>query len=594
MVAGERALTRMQPMRTGRTALILLLAVTALAFALRLSGLDKLLPHIEEADPGLVVQEQLLRAHIAPDPVAHKPYFAYPTLLARCIAYLPPPTVAPSTPASELLPEHLAAASSDFVRMRTWIALLASMLVPLTWMLARRLLGSVGAISAAAFVALSLLHLLFSQQARPHGAHATVALAAVLAHLALLQRPSDARFAVAALACAAAIACLHTGIFTLTPLVVAWWLARRGGRRLPWWFNVAALPPCAAAALFFYPRAPLTEHEGATVELGGHTLYLDKIDGTGFRTVASVMWNYDPALFVLAAIGAVLAIAHWMRSRPLASERRDVALVMSAYALPYLLAIGLFGETVDRFLMPLVPYFALLAGFAVERALGALQRISAVRAPRVALQALALAAAFAFPGFAIARYVAVRDTPDTFERAAAWVTEHVEPAGGRVLLSPRMVLPLFHEQAALDFTQGDGTTRKKRAWISYQLEHFATPETSAALANSPRFGLFVAPTKLVNQKDQVARDTVEAVLAQVEPQYVMIERSKLMTILPGVQAMREEVAARGELVETIRGESADECEVPPIDYQEIPHFVTRLLRARCFGPCIEIYRMNER
>jgi hypothetical protein len=305
------------------------------------------------------------------------------------------------------------------VRMRTWIALIASVLVPLTWLLARRLLGSVGAISAAAFVALSLLHLLFSQQARPHGAHATVALAAVLAQLALLQRPSMARFALAALACAAAIACLHTGIFTLTPLVVAWWLARRDGRRLPWWLNLAALIPCAAAAWFFYPRAPLTEHEGATVELGGHTLYFDKIDGTGFRTVASVMWNYDPALSVLAALGAVLAIVHAVRSRPVAGERRDVALVLSAYALPYLFAIGMFGETVDRFLMPLVPYFALLAGYAVERLLGAVQRV----APR----ALVLAGAFAFPGVVIARYVAVRDAPDTFEAAADWVTQHVTP-----------------------------------------------------------------------------------------------------------------------------------------------------------------------
>ena len=573
-------------MRTGRTALVVLIAVTALAFALRLSGLDKLLPHIEEADPGLIVQEQLMRAHVAPDPVAHKPYFAYPTLLARCIAYLPPPAVAPSTPASELLPAHLAAADSDFVRMRTWIALLASMLVPLTWLLARRVLASVGAIAAAAFVAFSLLHLLFSQQARPHGAHATVALAAVLAQLALLQRPNIARFAIAALSCALAVACLHTGIFTLTPLLVAWWLARREGRRLPWWLSVAALIPCAGAVWIFYPRAPLTEHEGAAVEVGGHTLYLDKVDGTGFRTVASVMWNYDPALFVLAGIGAVLAMMHWIRSRPLASERRDAALVMSAYALPYLLAIGLFGETVDRFLMPLVPYFALLAGYAVERAFGAVRR--------VALQALVLAAAFAFPGFVVARYVAVRDAPDTFECAAAWVTGHVQPGQARVLLSPRMVLPLFHDDAALTFTTGDATTRKKRAWISYQLEHFATPESSAALANSQRFGLFVAPTRLVNQKDQAARDTVDAILAQVEPSYVMVEKSKLMTILPGVQALRDAVAARGELVETIRGESADECEVPPIDYQEIPDFVSRLLRARCFGPCIEIYRMNKR
>jgi hypothetical protein len=594
VVEGERALTR-QPMRTGRTALLVMLAVTALAFTLRLSGLDKLLPHIEEADPGLVWQERLMRTGTAPDPVAHKPYLAYPTLLARAVAYIPPPQVAADTPSAQLLEQHLAAASSDFVRVRTMIALLSSLLVPLTWWLARRLLEPVGALTASAFVALSLVHLLFSQQARPHGAHATVALAAVLAQIALLSKPSIARYAIAALLCALAVACLHTGVFTLAPLFVAWWLARRDGRRLPWWLNVAALVPCAAAVWCFYPRAPRMQDQGDTIEWGGHTLKLDKLDGSGFRTVATVLWDYDPALTVLAIVGVALAIARCVSARQFDRGPRDVGVVALAYALPYTLAIGVFGETVDRFLMPLVPYLALLAGYAVQRLVERVAPSFASNTARAAVSTLIAALALAFPGYVVARYVAVRNAPDTFEAAATWVRRNVAPNSTHVLLSPRMVLPLFHDDEALAFAQRDKTTSTQRAWMRYQLDHFTPASDASPLPPSERWKLFVTPTKVgvANDRD-AARGVVDAVLDETRPQYVLFEDSRYIGNRPGAQVLHDIVRERGTLVETIRGEDADACQLAPIDYQEIPDLVPRLIHARCFGPCIEVYRMGKR
>lgn len=559
-------------MRSATTIAITLAALVVLALGLRLGGLDKLQPYLEEADPGLVVQVKLLREGITPDPVAHKAYLAYPTLLARCVAPLDEARAEPAAP----LAEHLAAASADFVRMRGWIALLATLLVPLTWSLARRFLGPVGALTAAASVALSLLHLLFSQQARPHGAHASVALAAVLAHLGYLRRPTLARGALSATLCAVAIACLHTGVFTLPPLAVAWWLARREAKRASIWPALATLPLSAAAFWLFYPRGPRLENDGGTLEYGGHTLHFDKLDFSGFRTFFEVLATYDPALLAAAALGLIVALSRMARWRAIESGRRAELTVVLAYALPYLLAVGVFGETVDRFLLPLVPYLALLVGVAVE----------SVRRP--ALQLALAVLALAFPSYATLRYVAVRGAPDTFELAAQWLRDNADPRADRVLASPRMTLPVFLDAESLAFAQRDGVTRK-RPWITYLLDE-RTPTRSTGDADT--FALFLAPAKLVNQQPPQADASIAALLDETRPRFVLVEVSKLTTtVLPGVVALRDEVARRGRLVTILSGEGVDACVARPIDYQEIDDFLARILRARAFGPCVEIYEL---
>jgi hypothetical protein len=199
----------------------------------------------------------------------------------------------------------------------------------------------------------------------------------------------------------------------------------------------------------------------------------------------------------------------------------------------------------------------------------------------------AAALALASPAVAAARYVSVRDAPDTYELAAAWVRENVAPESDHVLLTTRMTLPLFNDAASLAFVERDGTMRK-RPWIRQQL---AAPSTAA---DEPRFGLFIAPTKLNIQQPPRSTEMIEQLLADTSPRFALIETSKLLANFPGVQALRETVAQRGELIEVIRGEDEAACLQPPIDYQEIPDFIGRLMHARAFGPCIEIYRLPAR
>src|SRR5207247_822796 len=107
----------------------------------------------------------------------------YPMLLTRVLAALPEAHVDAneSSTGGELLARSLSAAARPYVQGRVLVLLLSMLLVPLSYAVARRFLQRGPSLVAAFLVATSLLHALFSTQARPHGAHASLALLAVWA-----------------------------------------------------------------------------------------------------------------------------------------------------------------------------------------------------------------------------------------------------------------------------------------------------------------------------------------------------------------------------------------------------------------------------
>jgi hypothetical protein len=554
-------------MRPGKGIGLALLAICTLAFGLRWTGLDKLQPHLQEADAHVVQQMRMHRRGADEGERTPLSYYAYPTLVGRALALIPKAGVEPTAE----LREHLATASSDVVRVRSAIALLSVLLVPLTWLFARRFVGPGPALAAAALIALSLLHLLFSQQARLHGAQATFALGGVLAAMELRREPTFARYAVAATMLALSVGCLHNGVAVALPILAAHGLRVRRPGRVPWWGLALCAVPAAAVVALFYPRPPTLQGSGGVLEFGGHTLPLERLDGSGFVKTAEYFWNYDPALLVLAAVGLATLLVRRKGEQDAAarSGRSGDLLVASCYALPYLLAVGLMGLTQDRFLIPLLPFLATLAARTVAVAPGRLAQVA------VALVALA------FPGYVTWRYVQVRSAPDTIERAAAWVSEHLEP-GTRVALTPRLTLPLFHDDEALAAADDDGVNRKT-VWLRYQLHN--------APDGAPRHALFLTPASLTSMGREHSVGELAEWLDGIEPTYAILEVSRLTTYLPQVRALRELVRERGTPVTVLRGEDEQWANEPPLDYQEIPRFVWRILEAECFGPSVEIYRL---
>ena len=247
-----------------------------LAFGLRLVGLDYLLPHAPEPDMYLAYQAEAL--HAGDDSLdGHRIRGKYPYLLPRLVvATAGGPGAAPQLPSvgmdpatlDELRAEHLAHASHWAWWTRLWSALLSSLGIPLTYLLARRSLGERGGWLAALLLATCLLHLSLSQQARPHGPLGSILLACVLAGLGVVdearrthhERFPWLRWAGFSALVFLAVGTLHNGL-AAGPLVVAvWWFAggpKRFKRLGSWVLPAAATALAKCSALLVRKSSPL-------------------------------------------------------------------------------------------------------------------------------------------------------------------------------------------------------------------------------------------------------------------------------------------------------------------------------------------------
>jgi 4-amino-4-deoxy-L-arabinose transferase-like glycosyltransferase len=572
---------------------LLALALTAIclgALVLRLTEIGKLQPYFTESDAFVVAQMQMHRAGI--DSAGELPleYYAYPTLLARSLAWIPPAQVDPGTPPREWLAAGLKAASADFVRVRTLVAVLSALLVPATFLLARRFIADGWALLAAALVATSLLHLLFSQQARPHGAQATMALLAVIACLRLVRRPDWGSYLLASASAGLAVGTLHSGIFVLPPILVAHLLAPAERDRAPRWS--VALPFLAAGAAFlcFYPRLPTLQEEGGVFEFGGHTLRFAAIDGSGLRRVVGFFLDHDPVLLVLAGLGlAMLLVQVARRGLPPAIGLRRELLVVLAYALPYSLALLVFGEVVDRMLLPMLPFLALLSAAFAAKVACVLTRRVAAPVVRTALHVAMAAAVLCLPVLNVRHFVRVSSAPDTAEQAAAWIAQHLDPATDRVALTPRLSLPLLLSPEALRWAAAK-PEQQNLIWTKWQIDHLPLEEGGPDLG--PRFNLFILPGELALQDPAAQPGALDRWLASIEADYVVVELSPIVQVIPQALELWGQLHARSTPVAVFQGIEQESCWVNSIDFEDNDHMAERIRKAGAFGPCLEIYRLE--
>ena len=76
------------------------------------------------------------------------------------------------------------------------------------------------------------------------------------------------------------------------------------------------------------------------------------MSGAGFSRSAHYLWAADPVLSVLALLGLVFGARAYL-ARPRGERRAPEVLVVAAFGLAYLAAIGMYYSTWPRFLTPL-------------------------------------------------------------------------------------------------------------------------------------------------------------------------------------------------------------------------------------------------
>jgi hypothetical protein len=589
--------------------LLILVLLTASTLALRLRGIDWLLPHFVEPDAHLAVQVEGFRA--GREALVHwggeLDYSKYPHLLARILQPLPgfaaPDELGEAALEAHTGP-HLRLAMGAVLETRYLIAILGAGLAPLTFLLARTFLTTPWSLFASALVIFSLLHQHYAQQARPHAATATLSLLAVLVCLWLRRRPTPALHAVAGFGAALALGSLHNGAAVLVPLAAALPLAR-GGKPLSRWIGgpLLAAIPIALSLRIFYPFFFAGEREAARLDVSSegihhsaHSLQWSQLDGSGFATTLRSLWSYEPTTLVLALIGA----AYWGlrlrrgRANHDPEARRDL-LVVLAYAVPYAIVIGLFALTYQRFVLPLLPYLACAAAAGAEGLNGI---IGARVRPGVRNTASALlcVALLSVPAWATWRLGSLRAAPDTLERAAAWLADNTDPATTRSFVSPGIDVPIARRAEAVRADAELPHRLRPEPWSAY-----LTALLEARGGDLPLFvNGYLAPQVPVRGRREVE-------LLTREPGAFFRELDVELLVVPMMERARHSLAwllrnaalESGTRVARFSAEPDERLSIHPLTYWEEPpvdpmNFLLRVLRADAVGPTIEIYRLRER
>ena len=602
-----------------RAAALTVAALVALSLALRWFGLGCQLPQFVPVDSLVLASEvEVLRHH--GDPSYRLWPNLYPRLIPALVRLLPAETQ--EDPAPRTLEEHLERARAPYVRVGIVVALLSVLLVPGTYLLARRFLERSWSLVAAALAATSVLFLWFSQQGRPHGAATSIILLAVLACLRLRRKPTVSSYVLAGLALGAAIGTLQSGVAALLPFAAAFLLRSKGRERAESeptgpepasaggsafaspWLVLASLAIVGLLARALYPsmegtpafrgtpHGPGFALRGSTVVLMGHMIALTSFNGDGFTLLSKALWGYDPLITATFALGALVLLAELLVARvrrsthSSAGTRRDL-LVVLAFAVPYAAAIGLYHFSGQRFLLPLLPYLVCVAAYGLR----ALWKLAERRGVALRCAAASLVAAIlAVQGFGAAKLSQIRSRPDTATEAAAWLREHLPSRTDRVLLTPGVDLPLLLTPDALG--QNEERPNLGQRWYAYQIA--SVPPESAALE---RYDLQSLPLTREEDKQRFWRDPA-AYLRELGAPWIVIEGRRTWE-WRGLDRLRGTLGEIGELVARFEPDDAERYRDAPIAHQgfdplpfPIPWF-RRILGARCTGSVLEIWRIRR-
>ena len=535
-----------EPAKLPRARTVVLGALLAFlaAFGLRITGIFAGLPHIGEPDTYIVDQARTLMDRGLTD--RYRAGWKYPHLVAT-IAAATAPFDLPEEPAAfdAGLPEHLDAAAPLLRHVRVVSAVLSSLVAPATFLIALRFFTVRYALLAALLASVSLLHICFSWQGRPHGPVSGMAALAVLGCIRWSEKPTLSRALVMGLGCAASLSTLHTGAAALGPFAVAsiasLFLHRAARGRVVAGSLLAALVIGAFGA-WFYVRADdgfgieknpeafvlaASEGEGedgasptvfSAVRLSGHPIPFNAFNGRGFPVAGVAYGGYDPVLGGLAFFGILAMFAGLRRWRTHA--RSPAVWCVVAFTLPTLAVLCGYALSYPRFFLLLTAPLGLFAAAGVRWLSGLVQW----RPGRMALRAAA-GAAVLVAGFAAAKCVWLRLSPDTFARAAEVVVDQGYTAAP-FHTANLGTLPLFVKPSAMlqdrrhsgepwDIYQWDVRRRAREAGVQGPADRLGVPLIATPVSDYIRMLQVDDKTEIV--REQLASSEAETVLLGLSP-----------------------------------------------------------------------------
>jgi hypothetical protein len=317
-------------------------------------------------------------------------------------------------------------------------AVLGTATIAVVYVLGAEIYGVTVGVVASLFLAVDLLHIRDSHYITTD-VPLTFLVAVAVLFVVRYWRSGRARHAVlAGLFTGLGASMKYPGGLTVLPLLLAhvW----RPGTGPASWRGVArpALLGAGAAAVLGFlagtPYAVLTPvaflrgvlselREVHSVQFGNEA----DLPGYLFHLLHSLPEGMGVATFVLALAGVVLALA----------SRTRAALILLAFPLPYFVVIGAWSSRFERYVLPLLPFLAVLAAHALVTAavgLRARVRLPAVWRPGFGV-ALAVCLVVAPELARVVRFHVLLSRPDTRVLAGEWIEREI-PWGARIAMEP--------------------------------------------------------------------------------------------------------------------------------------------------------------
>jgi 4-amino-4-deoxy-L-arabinose transferase-like glycosyltransferase len=349
---------------------LVLAAILALAAALRLVGIEYGLPFggLLNPDEQNIVPRAWAMAHGAgPDP--H--WFDYPTLLLYVLA-----------------PFQAWQDEPSYLTARLIVVAFGVAAVAAAWWLGRAAYGKTAGLVAAAVVAVETIGVAYS-----HMAVTDVPMTALIA--VSLAFAVTGRLELAGLAAGLAASAKYPAVFLVVPLVVAAW---GKWRRLGYSLGIAAVAFLATSPYVLVHPHQAWADASRVQRLAREGWLGFEHDSWALFSFTGKLWDgFGPAL-VIGVIGLALAL----------HRRTRTDLILASFVLAYLVDLLTIRAHFDRYVLPLVPALAALAGR---------QRI---------LAPITLGCLIVPLVWAIGDDVRLTRT-DTRAVAHAWIVQHVPP-----------------------------------------------------------------------------------------------------------------------------------------------------------------------
>jgi hypothetical protein len=566
---------------------VVLAVILACGFVVRARGLDQLLPLVMNRDGLVHLRQTEYFQGYRGDPEGKRMLTINPHLLSR-LAALWPPLPPPQPPRSISLDQALELSRWTWVHLRTVSLILSPFTLLLSYLLARRFLDRPSSLFATGLVATCFLQILPSAQEKAHSAVTTFLLLTLLAAMRLRRKPDVGSYLLFGAGAALTMGTLHHGLMCIPVFAVAWLLREKQPRRASFAWILAPLAMFAAALWiwcpFVFERGFGQEHSGegrrSPTQMFLRILRADEYQLDRIVFLVREVWEHDPVLVTVSALGAFLLLASIVRDRGrLRGAFRGDTAILLAYTLPYSFAFCFIKSTNARYTAELVPVLAILGGYAFSR--GPVRWFSRAGSPL--LQGAGLlavgGAVLLLPYVPAWRLASIRSRADTLEECALWIDRNLRPES-RIITIPVLDLPLLPTDEAL----AENTSFLwKSAWANFLSRgHLAS-------VDAPRYGVFVFPGDRPTTRGELLDDPAPY-FRRWNAEYVV-----LMTPAdPLYQSVRGWLRQHAEFLarfSPLRAEADHRNE--HIVFQNDPSDadVWALLDCRAIGPTVEIYKL---